>query len=262
MAAVPICRAHNFRVPGLHRKTLYASDPRLLGGWAAFAGVSALSFSYGPHFVVLFRRARPRHLGAAFPAFWIWGSALAAQEMHVSGMAGRYAQALFDLCEETGTTESVRAGLAAFTEMARTSPDLQRFIKSPVFSAEDQVRALGSILAKAEITGVAANFLKLIASKRRLFAVFDMIRDFNLLNDARKRIARATVTVAEPLRPAHVEALRSALAEVSGGRDVDIAVKVDPAIIGGLIVQLGSRMVDSSLRTKLNSIRARMREAG
>jgi F-type H+-transporting ATPase subunit delta len=180
----------------------------------------------------------------------------------VSGMAGRYAQALFALCQETGATESAAASLAGFAELAAASPDLQRFIKSPVFSAEEQVKALDALLTKAEIGGVAAKFLKFVASKRRLFAIFDMIRDFNLLNDARKGITRAIVTVAEPLKPEHVEALRSALADISGGGEVDIAVKIDPSIIGGLIVQLGSRMVDSSLKTKLNSLRARMKEDG
>lgn len=180
----------------------------------------------------------------------------------MTGMAGRYAQALFDLSEETGATDRVAADLAAFGDMAAASADLQRFIKSPMFSAEEQVKALGVILEKAEIGGLSANFLKLVASKRRLFAVLDMIRDFNVLNDARKGITRAKVTVAEPLKPEHVEALRGALAEVSGGREVDLAMKVDPDIIGGLIVQLGSRMVDSSLKTKLNSIRVRMKEAG
>jgi len=177
-------------------------------------------------------------------------------------MAGRYAQALFALAEETGTTEKVAADLATFAQLAASSPDLQRFIKSPVFSAEEQVRALDAILARAEIGGVAANFLKLVAAKRRLFAIVEMIRDFNLLNDARKGITRANVTVAEELGSEHVEALRNALVEISGGGEVDIAVKVNPAIIGGLIVQIRSRMVDSSLRTKLNSIRARMKEAG
>jgi F-type H+-transporting ATPase subunit delta len=89
-----------------------------------------------------------------------------------------------------------------------------------------------------------------------------MIRDFNILHDHAKGLVRASVTVAEPLRDEHVEALKSALATVSGGQTVEIAVKVDPSIIGGLIVQLGSRMVDGSLKTKLNSIRTRMKEVG
>jgi len=177
-------------------------------------------------------------------------------------MAGRYAKALFALGEETGATDKIAADLASFQELAAQSADLQRFIKSPVISAEEQVRALNAILAQAGITSIAANFLKLVAAKRRLFAILDMIRDFNLLNDARKGITRASVTVAEPLKPEHAEALRSALSDVAGGGEVEVAIKVEPSIIGGLIVKLGSRMVDSSLKTKLNSIGARMKEAG
>jgi F-type H+-transporting ATPase subunit delta len=177
-------------------------------------------------------------------------------------MAGRYAQALFALSQETGTTEKTAADLAAFMGLIGESADFARFIKSPVFSAEDQVKALGAILVQAEIDGIAANFIKLVAAKRRLFAIADMIRDFNLLNDAQKGVTRAQVTVAEALKPEHVESLRTALASISGGGDVDLAIKVDPAIIGGLVVKLGSRMVDSSLKTKLNSIRTRMKEAG
>jgi F-type H+-transporting ATPase subunit delta len=187
---------------------------------------------------------------------------LAQKEGLVSGMAGRYAQALFALSRETATTDQVAADLAAFAELIASSADLQRFIKSPVFSAEEQIKALDAILAKAEITGLAAKFLKLVAAKRRLFALHDMIRDFNTLNDAEKGVTRASVTVAEPLKAEHVEALQSALAALSGGGHVEVAVKVNPAIIGGLIVQLGSRMVDGSLKTKLNSIRTLMKEVG
>jgi F-type H+-transporting ATPase subunit delta len=202
-------------------------------------------------------------LGSGFGGRLNFGDfALAAEETRVTGMAGRYAQALFDLCQETGSTDETAADLAAFAELVRSSADLQRFVKSPVFSAEEQVKALDALLAKAEIGGITAKFVKLVAAKRRLFAIFDMIGDFNLLNDARKGVTRAHVTVAESLKPEHIEALRNALTDISGGGEVDIATKVDPAIIGGLIVKLGSRMVDSSLKTKLNLIRARMKEAG
>ncbi len=198
-----------------------------------------------------------------FTGVWKFGDfSLAAEDTRVSGMPGRYALALFAFGEETSATDKIAADLAAFMELVASSADLQRFIKSPVFSAEEQVRALDAVLARAGITGIAANFLKLVAAKRRLFAISAMIRDFNLLNDARKGITRANVTAAEPLDPEHDAALRAALAEVSGSGEVNIAIKVDPSIIGGLIVQLGSRMVDSSLKTKLNSIRARMKEAG
>ncbi len=89
-----------------------------------------------------------------------------------------------------------------------------------------------------------------------------MIRDFNILADAKKGVVRAEVTVAEELKDEHVTALKEALAQVSGGQTVEIEVKVDPSILGGLIVKLGSRMVDASLKTKLNSIRTRMKEVG
>ena len=89
-----------------------------------------------------------------------------------------------------------------------------------------------------------------------------MIRDFNVLYDRARGLSRADVTVAEPLKDEHVEALKSALASIAGSDRVEVDVKVDPAIIGGLIVKFGSRMVDSSLKTKLNSIRARMKEVG
>ena len=177
-------------------------------------------------------------------------------------MSGRYAQALFALAQETHATDEVAADLATFARMLDESEDLRDFVRSPVFSAEQQVKALDALLDRAGIGGTTAKFLKLVATKRRLFAISDIIRDFNVLNDHAKGLSRAAVTVAEPLKEEHVDALKSALAEIAGSDKVEVDVKVDPSIIGGLIVQLGSRMVDSSLKTKLNSIRARMKEVG
>jgi F-type H+-transporting ATPase subunit delta len=187
---------------------------------------------------------------------------LAKEETLVSGMAGRYAQALFELAKESKTTDQVAADLVTFRSLVTESPDFARFVKSPVFTAEEQVAALNAILTKAGIAGQAAKFLKLVATKRRLFAIDDMIAGYQRLYDASRGITRADVTVAEPLKDAHVAALKSALAGVAGGSDVEVTVTVDPSIIGGMIVKLGSRMVDSSLKTKLNLIRTRMKEVG
>ena len=187
---------------------------------------------------------------------------MANEETIVSGTAGRYAQALFQLAQEQNATGQVAADLASFAALIAESPDLARLVRSPAFSAEDQVRALTALLARAGITGIASNFIKLVASKRRLFAVGDMIANFGKLHDAARGVTHAEVTVAEPLADQHLEALKAALAQVSGGRTVDVALKVDPSIIGGLVVKLGSRMVDGSLKTKLNSIRTRMKEVG
>ena len=180
----------------------------------------------------------------------------------VSGMAGRYASALYELAREQDVVDKVSSDLNTFSGMITNSPDLQRLVKSPVFSAEAQQKALSALLDKAGIAGITGNFLKLVAAKRRLFAVESMISGFTKLVDADRGVARAEVTVAEPLAEQHMTALNAALQEVSGGKSVEVDVKVDPDIIGGLVVKLGSRMVDSSLKTKLNSIRTRMKEAG
>jgi F-type H+-transporting ATPase subunit delta len=187
---------------------------------------------------------------------------VAKEESIVSGMAGRYAQAVFALAQEQNVTNAVAADLQSFQGLIAESADLERLVKSPVFTAEAQVKALTAVLARAAIGGLAANFIKLVAAKRRLFALGDMIAGFNALNDAAKGVVRAEVTVAEPFSDAHLAALKTALAEISGSPSVEVAVKIDQSIIGGLIVKLGSRMVDGSLKTKLDSIRTRMKEVG
>lgn len=180
----------------------------------------------------------------------------------VSGVAGRYAQALFELAQEQKAMDKVAADLDAFKMLIAESDDLKRFIKSPVFSADEQMRALAAILARADIAGITANFLKLVAAKRRLFAIEDMIAAYRKLHDLQKGLSRADVVVAEPLKDAHVKALKAALADITGSKNIEVAVKVDPNILGGLIVRVGSRMVDGSLKTKLNSLRTRMKEVG
>jgi F-type H+-transporting ATPase subunit delta len=185
---------------------------------------------------------------------------VAGEEPLVSGMAGRYATALFDLARETNAIDAAKADLERFDTLVAESADLDRLVRSPVFSADEQLQALSAVLDRAGIGGLAAKFLKLVTTNRRLFAARDMVRGYRELFAQHKGEATAEVTVAEQLKDDHVAALRSALKAVSG-KDVDLAIKVDPAIIGGLVVKLGSRMVDTSLRTKLNAIRHAMKEA-
>jgi F-type H+-transporting ATPase subunit delta len=180
----------------------------------------------------------------------------------VSGVSGRYASALVALAQERRETAAVAEALARFDAMIAESADLQRLVRSPVFSADDQLKALGALLEAAGISGIAANFIRLVAAKRRLFFIRAMIADYGKLEDAFRGVTRAKVTSAAPLSDENVAALKESLRAVSGGREVDLNVKLDPALIGGLIVQLGSRMVDGSLKTKLNAIRTRMKEVG
>jgi F-type H+-transporting ATPase subunit delta len=175
-------------------------------------------------------------------------------------MAGRYATALFELALEANAIEAVKDELDRFDALITESADLTRLVRSPVFSVDEQLQALSAVLERAGIGGLAANFLKLVVSNRRLFAVRDMIKAFRNLVAQHKGEATAEVTVAETLKDQHIEALRAALKSVTG-KDVDLDVKVDPAILGGLVVKLGSRMVDNTLRTKLNAMKHAMKEA-
>jgi F-type H+-transporting ATPase subunit delta len=156
----------------------------------------------------------------------------------IPGMAGRYASALFELALE-----------------------LARLVMSPVFGADDKLRALSAILDKAGITGMAANFLRVLTTNRRLSAAREVIRAYRALVARHRGEVTAQVTAAEKLSDKNLEALKDALKSKTAGKEIDLEVKIDPAIIGGLIVKVGSRMVDSSLRTKLNSIKLAMKEA-
>lgn len=186
---------------------------------------------------------------------------VAGEDHPVSGMAGRYAGALFELALEEKATDTVRRELDQFDALIAESPDLNRLVRSPVFGADEQLKALSAILTKAGLSGITANFLRVITTNRRLFAVRDMIRAYRALVAKNKGEVVAQVTVAEPLNDQNKEALKGALKTVTGGKDIDMDVTIDPAIIGGLVVKVGSRMVDSSLRTKLNSIKIAMKEA-
>lgn len=169
--------------------------------------------------------------------------------------------ALFDLARDEKSVDAVKADLDKFDALLAESQDLNRLVRSPVFTSDIQGKALGAVLAQAGITGIAANFLKLLTANRRLFIIRDAITSFRALVAKYKGEAAADVTVAEPLNDKNLDSLKAALKAVTG-KDVVLNVKVDPSIIGGLIVKLGSRMVDSSLRTKLNSIKHAMKEAG
>ena len=186
---------------------------------------------------------------------------MAAENPSVSGVSGRYATALFELARDEKSIDAVKADLDKFEALLTESADLNRLVRSPVFSAGVQQKALSAVLDQAGLTGTSAKFLKVLTANRRLFAVGEVSRAFRALVAKFKGEATADITVAEQLNEKNLDALKAALKSVTG-KDVALNVKVDPSIIGGLVVKLGSRMVDSSLRTKLNSIKHAMKEAG
>jgi F-type H+-transporting ATPase subunit delta len=177
----------------------------------------------------------------------------------VSGMAGRYATALFELARDQKALDAVKADLDRFDALLGESPDLTRLVRSPVFSADQQGKALAAVLDLLRVGDLTAKFLQVVTANRRLFAVRAIIRDFRTLVAHHKGEVVADVTLAERPNDRQLAAITDALRAVTGA-DVQVALNVEPAIIGGLIVKLGSRMVDSSLRTKLKSIKHAMKE--
>ena len=186
---------------------------------------------------------------------------MAGSTTKVSGVAERYANALFELALETNTLPAVEMDLDRFAGLIDESPDLKRLVQSPVFSSDEQARAVTAILERDEIGGLVANFIKVTAGNRRLFVVPDMIAAFKRIAARQRGEVAAEVTSAEPLSDKHIADLKAGL-KASLGKDVALQTHVDPSLIGGLIVKVGSRMIDGSLRTKLNSLKLVMKEVG
>ena len=186
---------------------------------------------------------------------------MAVQDPSISGVPGRYATALFELAQESKSIDQIGGDLERFAALLDGSEDLARLVRSPVFSAEDQGRAISRVLAKAKISGLAANFIALVTENRRLFAVREMISAYHKLVAIDRGEVSAEVTSAEKLTTAQKTKLKAAL-KAQVGRDVIMEEKVDHTILGGLIVKVGSRMVDNSLRTKLQNLKIAMKEVG
>ncbi len=179
----------------------------------------------------------------------------------ISGMAERYAGSLFDLALEDKSVESVEKTLGEVEKMIADSADFRRLVESPVFSADDQFRAVDAIAKKAGIEGLVGNFLRVVAKNRRLFAVPSMIAAYRRIAAAHRGEVAADVTSAHELSAEQMRELKASLKKVAG-KDVAVNLTVDPAILGGLVVKIGSRQIDTSLRTKLNSLKIALKEVG
>lgn len=178
-----------------------------------------------------------------------------------TGVAERYASALFELAKEQNQLVQVEQDLTGLQAMLTESADLRRLIMSPSFSAEDQSKGLSAVIQRAGIGGLAANFVKVLARNRRLFITPDVIKNFRLIAARARGEVSADVTSAHPLTDAQLQALKDQL-KTSVGRDITIQAKVDPSLLGGLVVKVGSRMIDSSLRTKIEQLKVAMKGTG
>ena len=178
----------------------------------------------------------------------------------VSGGAGRYASALFDLALEAGALEVVEKELVSLHGAIAAAPDLRAFLKSPVYGRDDQINAVTALAEKAGFVVLTQNFLKLVAKNRRLFALEDMIRAFGALAADHRGEVSAEAATATPMTDDQIKALRLEI-ERMVGKAVNLETRVDPDLLGGLVVKIGSKMVDASLKTKLNRLKTVMKEA-
>ena len=172
-------------------------------------------------------------------------------------MAGRYATALFELALEANATNAVRGDLDRFAALLDESPDLMRLVRSPIFTSEEQVRALRAVLDRIGLSTLTGHFLLTVAHNRRLFAVRDMIRDFRELVARHNGEVTARVTLAQPPREHHLAAIKEALAAVTH-KKVQVNVTVDPSLIGGVVLRVKHTVYDGSIKKELERIKNAM----
>jgi F-type H+-transporting ATPase subunit delta len=186
---------------------------------------------------------------------------VAARGTGAGGLAARYAAALFDLADTQKVIDRVAGDLAELKAMIGGSDALRALIRSPILSRDEQGRAMAALLQQAGASDLVRKFVGLVARNRRLFVLPQMIDEFLAELARRRGEMRAEVTAAKPLNEQQQALLAEAIRRSVGGK-VAVDVKVDPALIGGLVVKVGSRMVDSSLKTKLQRLQLAMKGVG
>ena len=183
---------------------------------------------------------------------------MASEGTGVSGLADRYAAALFDLADERKALDQVADNLRQLRAMLLDSADLRRLVRSPILSRAEQAKAIAAVAERAGFDPLTRNFLGLVAQNRRLFAVPGMIDAFLARLAARRGEVTAEVTSALALTPAQLGAVNEQLRKAMGSK-IAVEVRVDPSLLGGLVVKVGSRMVDASLRSKLHRLQLAMK---
>lgn len=183
--------------------------------------------------------------------------------MDISGgiqasLAGRYALALFALAEERKAIDEVAGSLAVVKQALADSADFAALTTSPLVGRDDAMRAIGAAAAAMKLDTVTANFLGVLAKNRRLAQLPAVIRAFNLLTARHRGEITAEITSARALDKGQVDAIKTNL-RARYGTDIAVDLAIDPAILGGLIVKVGSERIDGSIRTKLNTLAQAMK---
>jgi F-type H+-transporting ATPase subunit delta len=183
---------------------------------------------------------------------------MAKEKTRGGGVAERYATALFELAMEERAVDTVLHDFGELKTLLAQSPELARLVTAPVFSAEQQKLGMDSVLRRMEAAPLTARFILTLAAKRRLFALNEIINAYERRIAEQKGEISAEVLAARPLNDVETAELKRVLKEKLG-REARLSTKVDPSLLGGLVVRVGSRMIDSSLRTKLDGLRAALR---
>ncbi len=175
-----------------------------------------------------------------------------------ASLSGRYATALFDLAREKMSIDSVAASLSGLNQALEASADLRTLTSNPLVTRTQATAGIAAIAKAMKLDTLTSNFLGVLAENRRLAELANIVRAFNSLAAAHRGETTAEVTSAHKLEAAQVTALKKQL-KAKAGRDVAIVQKVDPAILGGLVIKIGSEMIDSSIRTRLNALAVAMK---
>ncbi len=186
---------------------------------------------------------------------------MASDGTPASGLAARYASALFDLATEGTSLDQTASDLTRLKDLLAQSPELRRFIRSPVLTRDQQDQVLNDLLQKVGVSDLVRRFIGLVAQKRRLFALGDMIDAFLTELAQREGKVSADVTVAQALTAEQSAAMSGAVKAALGDK-VAITVTVEPELLGGMVVRVGSRMIDNSLRTKIDKLQLAMKAPG
>ena len=178
-----------------------------------------------------------------------------------TGLSGRYATALFELADDEKSLDVVASDLTSIDGLIEKSKDFQRLIRSPIISRDDQLGAIDAVVEALGVDPLTRNFIGVVTRNRRLFALPGMIKDYQALLATARGEATAQVTSAQPLSDSQMSDVEASIKQAMGTKVV-IDAKVDESLLGGLVVKVGSRLVDTSLKTQLSQLRLAMKGVG
>lgn len=183
-----------------------------------------------------------------------------ADDIKATDVGKRYARALFELAQDAGATAQVEADLVSLRKAWFESADLRRLLTSPSFTVADKGAGLAAIADKAKLHSITRKFLGLLAANRRAQSLIEVIDGFRRLSADKRGVVAAEVVTALPMSPAQSKGVAAALRQALG-KDPEISTRVDPAILGGIKVRVGSRLFDASLKSKLDSLKFALKRA-